>query len=236
MRVMEHRMDRGMDRRNFLANGVSGVGIAILALSGCTSFPELSLTEAIRRLLTVSSQNAFAELMEPNGFFDSQIARISVPERLGGVRATNIATAVLGAKPIQERLLKQVNRAAETGAELAAPMIADAIRGMSIADAAAIINGGDRAATSLLQSQMGPSLATHMLPGISQGLNLFDNEIINLVLSQVSGIDFSDISEDVTNKASDAIYRSIGAQEAKIRANPKATNDPLLIGVFGLAG
>lgn len=206
----------------------------MLALPGCSSLPGLSLTEAVRRLLTVSSQNAFAELMEPNGFFDSQIARISVPDRLGGVRATSIATAVLGAKPIQARLLKQVNRAAETGAELAAPIIADTIRGMSIADAAAIINGGDRAATNLLQSQLGPSLATHMLPGISKGLNLFDNEIINLVLSQVSGIDFADISNDVTNKASDAIYRSIGAQEAKIRANPAATNDPVLIGVFGL--
>lgn len=223
-----------IDRRNFLAAGVTGVVASILVLPGCSSLPPLSLTEAVRRLLTVSSQNAFAELMEPNGFFDSQIARISVPDRLGGVRATNIATAVLGAKPIQKRLLKQVNRAAETGAELAAPIIADTIRGMSIADAAAIIKGGDRAATNLLQSQLGTSLATQMLPGISKGLNLFDNEIINLVLSQVSSINFADISEDVTNKASDAIYRSIGAQEARIRANPRATNDPLLIGVFGL--
>lgn len=206
----------------------------MLGLPGCSSLPPLSLTEAVRRLLTVSSQNAFAELMQPNGFFDSQVARISVPDRLGGARAASVATAVLGSKPIQKRLLKQVNRAAETGAELAAPIIADTIKNMSIADASAIIKGGDRAATSLLQSELGPSLATHMLPGISKGLNLFDNEIINLVLSQVSDINFTDISEDVTNKVSDSIYRSIGAQEVKIRANPAATNDPVLIGVFGL--
>ncbi|MEW4466424.1 DUF4197 domain-containing protein [Parasphingorhabdus sp. JC815] len=209
--------------------------MAMLGLPGCTSLPPLSLTEAVRRLLTVSSQNAFAELMQPNGFFDSQIARISVPDKLGGARATNIATAVLGSKPIQKRLLIQVNRAAETGAELAAPIIAETIKNMSIADAAAIIKGGDRAATALLQRELGPSLATHILPGISKGLNLFDNEIINLALSQVSNINFTDISEDVTRKVSDSIYRSIGAQEAKIRANPASTNDPLLISVFGLA-
>lgn len=221
-----------INRRNFLA---AGGAAAMLALPGCSSLPALSLTEAVKRLLTLSSQNAFAELMQPNGFFDSQVARISVPDRLGGTRVTNIATAMLRSKPIQKRLLKQVNRAAEKGAELAAPVIADTIRGMSIADAAAIIRGGDRAATDLLQSQLGTSLATQILPGVSQGLNLFDNEIINLVLGQVSDINFADISQDVTAKVSDAVYRSIGAQEAKIRANPQATNDPVLIAAFGLS-
>ncbi|WP_422344240.1 DUF4197 domain-containing protein [Parasphingorhabdus sp.] len=221
-----------INRRNFLA---AGGAAAMLALPGCSSLPALSLTEAVKRLLTLSSQNAFAELMQPNGFFDSQVARISVPDRLGGTRVTNIATAMLRSRPIQKRLLKQVNRAAEKGAELAAPVIADTIRGMSIADAAAIIRGGDRAATDLLQSQLGTSLATQILPGVSQGLNLFDNEIINLVLGQVSDINFADISQDVTAKVSDAIYRSIGAQEAKIRANPQATNDPVLIAAFGLS-
>ena len=126
-------------------------------------------------------------------------------------------------------------RAAEKGAEIAAPLIADTIRNMSIADAAAIINGGPRAATSLLQNELGATLANRMLPGIGQGLELFDNEIINLVLSQVTNIDFAGIRGDVTNKASDAIYKAIGAQEEAIRANPQATNDPLLIAIFGLS-
>ena len=214
---------------------VLGMGVAagLLALPGCSSLPGLSLTEAVKRLLTLSSQNAFAELLQPNGFFDSQVARIAVPDSLGGSRATDIATALLRSRPIQDRLLRQVNRAAEEGAELAAPIVAETIRNMSIADAVAIINGGPRAATSLLQGQLGNTLVDRMLPGIGNGLRLFDNEIINLVLSQATNVDFSSISRDVTNKVSDAIYRSIGAQEASIRANPRATNDPLLIAVLG---
>lgn len=214
---------------------VLGMGVAagLLALPGCSSLPGLSLTEAVKRLLTLSSQNAFAELLQPNGFFDSQIALITVPDSLGGSRATDIATALLRSRPIQDRLLRQVNRAAEEGAELAAPIVAETIRNMSIADAVAIINGGPRAATSLLQGQLGNTLVDRMLPGIGNGLRLFDNEIINLVLSQATNVDFSSISRDVTNKVSDAIYRSIGAQEASIRANPRATNDPLLIAVLG---
>tara|TARA_R110001606_G_scaffold46100_4_gene118804 strand:- start:3481 stop:4161 length:681 start_codon:yes stop_codon:yes gene_type:complete len=211
-----------------------GAVAGLLVLPGCSSLPGLSLTEAIKRLLTLSSQNAFAELLQPNGFFDSQVARISVPDSLGGSRVTSVATALLRSKPIQDRLLLQVNRAAERGAELAAPIVAETIRNMSIADAAAIINGGPRAATSLLQGQLGNTLVDRMLPGIGNGLRLFDNEIINLVLSQATNVDFSSISRDVTNKVSDAIYRSIGAQEESIRANPRATNDPLLIAVLGV--
>lgn len=211
-----------------------GAAAGLLALPGCSSLPGLSLTEAIKRLLTLSSQNAFAELLQPNGFFDSQVARLSVPDSIGGSRVTSIATALLRSKPMQDRLLKQVNRAAEKGAELAAPIVAETIRNMSIADAAAIINGGPRAATSLLQGQLGNTLVDQMLPGVGSGLKLFDNEIINLVLSQVTNVDLGSISRDVTNKASDAIYRSIGAQEESIRANPRATNDPLLIAVLGV--
>ena len=215
---------------------VLGLGAAagLLALPGCSTLPGLSLTEAIRRLLTVSSQNAFAELLQPNGFFDSQVARITVPDSLGGSRVTNIATALLRSPVVQDRLLKQVNRAAEEGAELAAPIVAETIRNMSIADAAAILNGGPRAATALLQGQLGNTLVDRMLPGIGSGLRLFDNEIISLVLSQATNVDFTGLSRDVTNKVNDAIYRAIGAQEESIRANPRATNDPLLIAVLGV--
>ncbi len=213
---------------------VAGAAASLLVLPGCASLPGLSLTEAIRRLLTLSSQNAFAELLQPNGFFDSQLGRISVPDSLGGSRVTSVATAFLRSRPVQDRLLKQVNRAAEKGAELAAPIVADTIRNMSIADAAAIINGGPRAATILLRRNLGATLTDRMLPGVGEGLKLFDNEIINLVLSQVSNVDFSGIRGDVTDKVSKAIYRSIGAQEEAIRANPQSTNDPLLIAVFGI--
>ena len=211
-----------------------GAAAGLLALPGCSSLPGLSLTEAVKRLLTLSSQNAFAELMQPNGFFDSQVARIAVPDSLVGSRVTSVATALLRSQSVQARLLKQVNRAAEKGAELAAPIVAETIRNMSIADAAAIINGGPRAATSVLQRQLGNSLVDRMLPGVGEGLKLFDNEIINLVLSQATNVDLSSISRDVANQVNEAIYRSIGAQEESIRANPRSTNDPLLIAVLGV--
>jgi hypothetical protein len=112
------------DRRQLLLAGAVG---ATLTLPGCQTMPGYSLTEAIRRLLTLASQNAFALLLQPGGFYDSSVARIALPDRFGGNAGTNIVSLVLQSKSFRDRLQRQLNRAAEKGAERAAPMVADTI-------------------------------------------------------------------------------------------------------------
>lgn len=220
-------------RRQLLT--AAGLGAPLLLLPGCAGFPAFNLTEAIRRLLSLSSQRAFAALLAPNGFFDSNVARIALPPELGGAGASNLLTAVLRSGPVKDRMLRQVNRAAEKGAEIAAPMVADAIRTISIADAAGIIRGGPTAATALLEGAMGEALFSAMVPGIDNGLRLFDNAIVTEALRFATGIDFAGLTRDVSRRAARAIYDAIGAEERAIRADPRATNDALLIGVFGVA-
>jgi hypothetical protein len=207
----------------------------LLALPGCAGGQGFSLVEAIRRLLTLSSQRAFAALMQENGFFDSQVARINVPDRLGGVAASGIVAALLRTDAFQARLTRQVNRAAEKGAALAAPIVTDAISSLSVADALAIVRGGSNAATNELSSALGTRLVDAMLPGIGDGLKLFDSAVVTQALKVATGIDFAGLRDDVTRKASDGIYRAMASEEAAIRANPGATGDPLLMAVFGLA-
>ncbi len=211
----------------------AGGAVALLSLPGCASLPGYSLTEAIRRLLTISSQNAFAALLQPGGFYDSQLARIDLPPELGGAGSRSILATVLRSGAFRNSLQRQVNLAAEKGAERAAPLVADAVRNISIADAAALIRGGPQAATSYLRGTMGRALVDAMLPGIGEGLRLFDDGIISRALSVASGIDFTGLVRDISARADNAIWDAIGAQEANVRANPRSTNDPLLIGVFG---
>lgn len=225
-RLSENRFGRRELLGAFAATG-------LLALPGCATLPELSLSEAIRRLLTVSSQQAFASLLRPDGFYNSQIGRISLPDELGGSGATTILSAILRSRPFQDRLQRQVNRAAAKGAEIAAPLVADMVRGMSIEDAIGLVNGGGQSATDLLARRMGPRLVDEMVPAIGNGLRLFDSAIVSEALRATTGIDIVGLGRDVSEKASSAIYREIGAREASIRANPEQTNDPLLIAVFG---
>ncbi len=221
-----------LNRRALLT---SAAYVTLLALPGCANMDRgFSLTEAIRRLLALASQRAFASLLQENGFFDSQIARISLPDQLGGATATGILSAILRSDAFRNRLTRQVNRAAEKGAALAAPVVTDAISTLSVADALSVVRGGPTAATDLLSNVLGPRLVETMLPGIGDGLKLFDSGVVQEALRQSTGIDFAGLRDDVTRKASAAIYRALGREEAAIRANPQATGDPLLIGVFGL--
>lgn len=220
-----------VSRRSLLC---SAACLPILALSGCADTGRFSLVDAIRRLLSLSAQRAFASLMRENGFYDDQLARISLPDALGGSRGTDVLTAVLASALFRSRLTRQVNRAAEKGAELAAPVVADAVLNMGIPDAAAIIRGGGTSATDLLRAAMGEKLLATMLPGIDRGLRLFDNAVVVEALRAATNIDFAGLRDDVTAKASDAVYRAIGREEMAIRADPASTNDPILIGVFGL--
>lgn len=220
-----------LGRRQILIAAMAG---AAITLPGCQSLPKLSLTEAIRRLLTLSSQAAFATLLQPGGFYDSQVARIALPDRLGGAGGAGILSAVLQSRIFRDRLQRQLNRAAEKGAERAAPIVADAIRTISIEDAAAIIRGDGQAASRFLRGKMGPAILDAMLPGISEGLALFDDQVIGRAVQSVTGFDVAALARDITQKADNAIWAAIGAEEANIRANPQATNDPLLIGIFGL--
>lgn len=224
-------MTTPLSRRKIL---FSGAALATLTLPGCQSLPAFSLTEAIRRLLNLASQNAFALLLQPGGFYDSSVARISLPDRFGGNNGSSIAAAILQSRAFRDRLQRQLNRAAEKGAERAAPLVAEAVRNVSIQDAAALVRGGPQAASAFLRGQMGTTLVNAMLPGISEGLRLFDDQIISQAVRSVTGFDVAALAQDITRKADDSIWAAIGLEESNIRADPRRTNDPVLIGVFGL--
>lgn len=217
-----------MKRRQFLGGASAAM---LIALAGCAGGLRYDLTEAIRRLLTLSSQRALARLMEPGGFYDSQVARIALPDELGG-KGGGVARMVLGSI-LRDRLLRQVNRAAERGAERAAPVLADAILAVSPETAVALLRGKGPSATMFLKDQMGDALIPAMLPGIDEGLRLFDNAAVTEALRLASGIDFAGLRDEVTRKAANAVFAEMALEETAIRADPQSTGDPVLIG--GLA-
>src|SRR6187551_1054926 len=103
--IMEHKVEIPLERRAFLA-GVAAA--ALLALPGCAAIQQISLTDAIRRLLTVASQRALDRLMAPNGFWDDQVARLDIPGRLGSGRGGAIA-GILTSVLFKDRLQREFN-------------------------------------------------------------------------------------------------------------------------------
>ncbi|HEV2866241.1 MAG TPA: DUF4197 domain-containing protein [Allosphingosinicella sp.] len=225
-------MDQLLTRRSLL---VAGCALPLLALPGCaTALGGFGLEDALRRLLTLSSQRAFARLLQENGFFEDELARVPLPPQLAG--AGSVASALLGTSLVRNQLLQLMNRAAANAAEAAAPVVYDSIRNMSFADAVSLVRGGPTAATDFLQRSMGNAIVDAMFPGVGNALRMFDNGIINRVVQAATGIDFGGLQRHVTQSAANGIYRAIGREEAAIRANPRETGDPVLTGVFGVLG
>jgi hypothetical protein len=214
-------------RRSFLA-GAAATGV--LALAACESMPALSLTEAIRRLLTRASRTAFARLTAPGGFYDNELARLDLPEvfgRRGGVLQSILTSAVFKA-----RLQREFNRIAERGARRAAPLVADAVRLIGIDNARDLLRGGPMAATGFLRQSMGGSLIEAMVPELGDGLRLASDPLVGEALAALTGVDVNGVARSLSSRADEAIWGEIGRQEAWIRANPEATNDPVLIGAL----
>jgi hypothetical protein len=225
-------MDLLPTRRGLIA---AGLALPLLSLPGCaTRLGDLiGLEDAVRRLLTLASQRAFARLLADQGFFRDDFTRITLPPQLGGSSITSALAIALGTRAVQQRLLRVVNDAAQEGAERAAPIVADSIRDLSIADARAIVRGGPTAATDHLARAMRERLFDVVYPEIGQALRLAENGVIQRVLQVATGINFIGLQADVARKTSAAIYNAIGREEAAIRADPGASGDPVLAGVLG---
>jgi hypothetical protein len=216
-------------RRAFLAGAA---GAAALALPGCQSMGGFSMVEAIQRLLTLSGQNAFAKLTAPGGFWDSSVARFEVPELFSGSGGT--IRSLLTSRVFKQQLQRQLNIAAERGAERAAPVVAEAVRNISIPDAVALVRGGPTAATSWLRGEMGPALIDAMIPGLGDAIRLSGDPVLGQAIKALAGVDAGQVAQSVAIRADNSIWSQIGAEESAIRANPESTRDPLLIGVFKL--
>ncbi|MFM5916380.1 MAG: DUF4197 domain-containing protein [Novosphingobium sp.] len=222
-----------MARRAFLVGTAATGG---LLLSGCESMGgRFSMVEAIRRLLTLSSQAAFALLTAPGGFWDSEVARFEAPELFGNA-GTGLLKNLLTSTVFKQNLQHQLNIVAEKGAERAAPVVYDAVRGISIPDAVNLVRGGPTAATTFLRGQMGPALINAMIPQLSDALRVSSDPILGQAVRALSGVDIGQMALSVANRADNSIWYQIGHEEAAIRAHPETTKDPLLIGVFKVLG
>lgn len=221
-----------LGRRKVLA-GILASGTALL-LPGCATYGGgFSLTEAVRRLLLLSSERAFARLTAPNGYWDQQVARIGVDRMVGG--RSDAVSRVLTSALFKSRMERVVADLAVDASYRAAPVVTDAVRIIGVSNALALVNGGPTAASSYLRQEVGLNLVDALVPEVGDALRLAQEPLVGELLSALTGVNVSGVSQALVGQVNDAIWNEIGREEAAIRADPQATRDPLLIGVFAAA-
>lgn len=219
-------------RRRFMA-GAGATG-ALLVLPGCESLGGFSLVDAVRRLLFLSSERAFARMLGPDGYWDEAVETIGLQDLIGS--RGGVVASILTSTLFKSRLEDAFADIALDGAERAAPIVTDAVRVIGIENAIALINGGPRAATGFLQDNLGTTLVEAMIPELGQAMRIASEPLVGELLAGLTGVNITGVAQNVSSRIDNAIWNEIGFEESQIRANPGATGDPLLIGVLGGGG
>ena len=225
---MNARENRSLTRRRLLKAGAGGA--LVLSLPACSTMPGFSLTEAIRRLLLLSSERAFARLIAPDGYWDDQVARVGLGNLLG--TRGDVLSRILTSTLFKNRLEGVFADIAIEGSERAAPIVADAVRVIGLANAVELVRGGPDAATQALRGELGGRLIDAMVPELGEAIRIASDPLVAELIDGLTGTDVGGIAQRLAGNVDDAIWTEMGVEEAAIRANPRATGDPLLIGVF----
>jgi hypothetical protein len=217
-------------RRSLLA-GAAG-GAALLLLPACVGTgPGFTMEEAVRRLLLLASDNAFARLTAPGGFWDEQVARIGLDQLLGS--RGNTLSRILTSPLFKDRLEERFARFAIDASFRAAPVVTDAVRVIGFENALALVRGGPDAASTFLRQEMGTALLDAMVPELGEAIRLAEDPLVGEALGALTGVRVGEVAGRIGREVDDAIWGEIAREEAAIRRDPGATRDPVLMAVFG---
>ena len=214
-----------------LCASASAVGIDDLSSQDTAS--------GLKEALTRGAEAAVGQLGKTNGFMGDARVKIPLPE---SARAAEKMMRTLGMKKQADELIATMNHAAEMAVVEAKPILVNAVKTMNIADARAILSGGDDAATQYFKRTTSPAIAAKFLPIVKQSTAKVDLAgQYNQYAGQAAKIGLldkkdADLDSYVTQKAMDGLFLMIAEQEKAIRKDPVGTGSNLLQKVFGAVG
>ena len=228
--IVTNRPLTGLATRRSLLAGAAGAG-ALLLLPGCATTGGFSLVEAVRRMLLLATENAFARLTAPGGFWDEQVARLGLDSVMGA--RGDVLSRILTSQLFKDRLEERFATFAIDASFRAAPIVTDAIRVVGFENAVALVRGGPDAASTFLRQELGTALLDAMVPELGEAIRLAEDPLVGEALGALTGVRVGEVAGRIGRTVDDAIWGEIAREEAAIRADPGATRDPVLMAVFG---
>ena len=208
------------------------------------SLTERDAAGGIREALAQGVDRAVRQLGKEDGFFRDQAVKILVPEKLR--RIADLARQ-LGAGKKVDAFELSMNRAAEKAVPLAAGILADAVRQMTLQDAIGLVRGGETSATDFFRRTSEQKLYDAFLPivakqtasvGVTQKYKDFTKKAGGNALAGAllggdgKGMNGADLDDYVTRRTIDGLFHVIDEQERQIRRNPASRTTELLRRVF----
>ena len=228
-----------MLRRTFHQASVSVLCLAALRQAHALTLGDLSSAEASSGLKAALGQGASAAvalLGRSDGFLGNPLVRIPLPGTLED--AAKLLRKLGQGKRIDE-LVTTINRAAEAAVPMGKDLLVSAVQDMSVTDARKILTGGDTSVTEFFAEKTRLPLGERFLPVVTQATEQVGlTQKYNAVASKASSFGLmskedANLSQYVTGKTLDGLYRMIGEEEKKIRQNPLGSGSAIVQKVFG---
>ena len=207
--------------------------------TGMDALSDENAIDGLRQALTQGVNAAVDKLAVTNGFLENPKVRIPLP---GALQKVEKPMRTLGMSKYADGLIVAMNRAAETAAAEAKPLMMDALKKMSVEDAKKILAGGDDAATQYFRNSTSEELAQKFLPivknatdqvGLVKKYNEFAGKGVKFGLVAEK---HANIESYVTQETLDGLYTMMAEEERLIRNNPMDQGSKLLQEVFGSLG
>ena len=213
----------------------------LMSAAGATLQPTGALDDqtvvaGLKEALRVGTDRSVNRASQLDGYYRNPQIRIPLPDQLDKV-ASSLRAIGMGAQV--DELELTMNRAAEKAATEAAPVFVDAITQMSFADARAILQGNERAATDYFEGRTRPTLADRFSPIVEQSMNevglvrVYDDVVGRVAALPLVPVPTLDLRSYVTDSALDGLFTLLAQEEGRIRQDPAARTTQLLKTVFG---
>ncbi|MBK7939635.1 MAG: DUF4197 domain-containing protein [Lewinellaceae bacterium] len=220
--------------------------LGILSFSSCDVLQEVAgsvlseptieeVGKALKEALSNGVSKGVNNLSQKDGYFKSAY-KILLPDDVRKV--TEKLKVVPGFSNLENELLEKMNRGAEDAAKEAGPIFLNAIKQLTIQDAANILMGADNAATNYLNKTTNQQLYEKFNPKIVASLDKIGaNNLWTKAANAYNAIPLvtkvnNDLDDYVTKKALDGLFGKIAEEEKNIRRNKGSRVTELLKKVF----
>ena len=202
-----------------------------------TSTGTVDISSGLKEALQNGVKKQVTKLTAVDGFYKNELVKIILPDELQKVDRT---LRKMGMSNLANDGIKSLNRAAEDAVKEATPIFADAITVMSFTDAKSILMGNESSATDYLKSSTSSALYAKFSPVIQKSIGKVGaDKIWASIINKYNAIPLvnkinPDITDYVTNKSMDGVFKMISIEEKNIRTNLNARTSETLKKVFEL--
>lgn len=197
----------------------------------------VDISAGLKEALNNGITKQVSKLTAVDGFYKNDMVKILMPEELQKV---DKALRSMGMGKLADDGIKSLNRAAEDAVKEATPIFVNSIKSMSITDAKNILMGNNNAATTYLQNSTSTALYGKFSPVVQQSIGKVGaDKIWNTIITKYNKLPLvskvnPDITDYVTDKAMEGVFKMIAVEEANIRTKLSSRSSDLLKKVFAL--